>query len=367
MELTVQQPCPTCGAEILLNEDDRLIQCSYCDVHNYMVQRELPRFALPARLPSHVAPENIFFVPYLRFKGTIYSCQGLKVQSKIVDTTRIGFPLQSLPASLGLRPQAMRVQPVTEDLAGHFVRQTIKARTIFTDAVKLTTLFSQQTKEKVIHRAFIGETVSRVYQPVYAYHGSLYDGITHDRVGPSSLIDDMMSQKVLFQAAWEPRFLSTICPGCGDMMHGSRDTLVMGCTNCASCWQEEGGRFSRLDHGVVEAKEEDAVHLPFWQMEVETDGYDLTTLADYLRFINHPVLLSGAMHSKKLTFFIPAFKVNPATYLQAAANFTAVQLSLPEARPLPLARPYPYNTYKYTGLPPGPIRSPCPSQRRCSH
>ena len=341
MELTVQQPCPTCGAEILINEDDRLIQCEYCDVHNYMVHRELARFALPARLPSHVSEERLFYVPYLRFKGTIYYCQGLSVHNKMVDTTRVGFPLRSLPVSLGLRPQVMHVLPVTSQTAGNYVRQTIKAKTIFSDAARLTTLFNRDKKEDIVHRAFIGETISRVYLPLYAYHGFLYDGVTHTKIGPSSLVDKMMESRVKFHAGWEPRFLSTICPGCGDTMVGSRDTLVMRCNNCVTCWREVDGQFRKIDFGVVESSGGDAIYLPFWYIEPEVDGYKLHSLGDYLEFVNHPVVITGRHRQKKLAFIIPAFKVTPNTYLQAAKNLTAVQLAFTDEQQIPLTTSYP--------------------------
>ena len=89
MDLTIEQTCPTCGAPITLHEDDRLIQCPFCDGHNYMVHRQLPRFALPAKL-CQSGGQRLIYVPYLRFKGTIYSCQEKEVRHNIVDTTRIG-------------------------------------------------------------------------------------------------------------------------------------------------------------------------------------------------------------------------------------------------------------------------------------
>lgn len=341
MELTVQQPCPTCGAEILLQEDDRIVQCEYCDVHNYMVHRQLPRFLLPARLPSHVSRERLFYAPYLRFKGTIFYCQKNKVHNKIIDTTRIGFSTRNLPVSLGLRPQAMNVRQVTGDVGGLFVRQSIKARTIFTDAAKLSVLFTKDKKNPVIHRAFIGETVSRVYLPLYVYHGNLYDGVNHSKIGPSSLMDSFAATTVSASPEWEPAFLSTICPACGATMKGSRDSLVMTCKNCETLWQEREGVFRQLDFGVVESTTGDGVYLPFWHIEPEVAGCALSTLADFLELTNQPVVVRKAHRDKKLAFIVPAFKVNPNTFLNSSKNFTSVQLAFNRMTAKPVADSYP--------------------------
>jgi DNA-directed RNA polymerase subunit RPC12/RpoP len=341
MELTVQQPCPTCGAEILLHEDDRLVQCEYCDVHNYMIHRKLPRFLLPARLPSHVSEERLFYVPYLRFKGIIFYCQKNKVFNKIIDTTRVGLTLKSLPVSLGLRPQAMNVKQVTGEILGHFVRQTIKARTIFTDAAKVSTLFAKDKKNPILHRAFIGETVSRVYLPLYVYHGILYDGVNHSKLGPSSLIDSFAATSVPASHAWEPSFLSTICPGCGATMKGSRDSLVMTCTNCETLWQEKDGEFIKVNFGVIESANKECVYLPFWHIEPEVAGCRLATLADFLELTNQPVVVRNKHRDQKLAFIVPAFKVNPNTFLNSAKNLTSVQLAFANIRQQPVADSYP--------------------------
>lgn len=341
MELTVQQPCPTCGADIFLHEDDRLVQCEYCDVHNYKAHQTLPRYYLPPRLPSHVSKEQVFFTPYLRFKGTVYYCQSKKVHHKLIDTTRVGFPLKDLPLSLGLRPQAMNVSPVTHVVEGQFLRQAIKARSIFNDVSKLATLFAEDKKNPVLHRAFIGETISRVYLPLYVYHGYLYDGVSHAKLGPSSLIDTFRSAIIAVNSGWEPKFISTICPECGAVMEGSRDTLVMSCHNCESLWQEVGGRFEKVDFGVVRSTTGEGIYLPFWYVEPEVSGYELSTLADYLVLTNQPIAVMKKHQDKRLAFIIPAFKVNPNTFLNAAKNFTSVQLAFADVEHCSIKDSYP--------------------------
>lgn len=333
MELTIQQPCPACGAEITLNEDDRLVRCAFCDVVNFRVQQKLPRYTLAARLPSHVTADELLYLPYLRFKGCIYYCQGGQVRHKLVDTSRVGCAGGSLPVSLGLRPQAMKVMPVTEQLGGRYVRQSVKAEQIFTEAARITMLYEKENKNRIIHRAFIGETVSRIYLPAYLYQDTLYDGITHQDIGPGSVAEQLSGQLVPFKAEWEPRFISTHCPACGDVMQGASDTLVMICGNCETQWLEEQGRFVQLDCQVVAAREDSARFIPFWQIEPLVEGYPLATFADFLRLTNQPVVIRQYHQARRLSFMVPAFKMNPSQFLQTAKALTVHQDALePDGR-----------------------------------
>lgn len=341
MELSIKQNCPTCGASITLQEDDRVIQCSFCDVRNYMVQSKLPRFALPAKLPKHIDHEQLIYVPYLRFKGSIYYCQGNEVKHTIIDTTRVGVDSSRLPVSLGLRPQAMKILPVTENLHGTYIRQNIKTKSVFQHAARLTTLFKKKTKNPILHRAFIGETVSRVYLPLYIFHDILYDGITHENLGSSHRFDTTFNKTVPFHSSWEPQFLSTLCPGCGEPMVGSKDTLVMSCNNCESLWQETGGRFSRLVWSRARAGHPDSVYIPFWRITPAITGVELESLGDFLRMTNQPVVVRREHTERKLTFLIPAFKVNPGVFLQTAKNLTISQLNIPPGEPGKIEIRYP--------------------------
>lgn len=264
-------------------------------------------------------------MPYLRFKGCIHYVQAERLLHKLIDTTRIGADIEQFPVSLGLRPQAMKLFPVTEQMKGRFIRQNVKAQRIFAEAAKLTTIFSKDRKKAITHRAFIGETISRIYLPVYLQNDCLFDGVTLVEMIPSLSINDLVSKVIPFSSAWEPRFLSTICPGCGDTMSGSSGTLVMNCVNCGSQWYEEGGAFRPLEYTVVPALHPAPEYVPFWCIEPEVEGARLESLADFLKITNQPVVSQEYHRRKKLSFIIPAFKVNPSTYLNTAKNLTILQ------------------------------------------
>ena len=184
MELSIAQSCPSCGAPIELHEADRLITCPFCDVGNYLASTGVARYVLPDKAPGSVAPDDMLYAPYLRFKGTVFSCQGKTVEHRVIDTTHQGRDIPSLPLSLGLRPQAMKILPVTGALTGRFFRQTEKTGDIFTRATATAALFSLRgAAAPVYHRAFIGETVSCLYLPLYLQDGALYDAVLNRPLG----------------------------------------------------------------------------------------------------------------------------------------------------------------------------------------
>jgi len=330
MDLTIEQSCPGCGASIELHEDDRMVRCPFCEVNNYMLEQGPRRFVLPWSLPLSIDESELFFVPYLRFKGAILYTTGKKVKHKLVDTTRLGLESDRLPASLGLRPQAMKVKPVVADMRGRFLRQSIKTETVFSSAVRITTLFSREKEDHLYHRAFIGESLSRIYQPYYIYQEELFDAVDNNLLGDYSSFAIDQSSAVAAKSSWEPRFISTVCPKCGDLLEGERDSLVPCCKNCDTLWLEQGGRFISLDWTMVSSGNKRARYLPFWKISLQASDEGLRSFGAFLRLTNQPMLIRPEYDDMDLSFWIPAFKVNPRVFLQLAAKLTVAQLRIPE-------------------------------------
>lgn len=330
MDLTIHQNCPSCGAGIVLSEADRLISCPYCDVKNFMVTRGPLRFVLPHKAPDHILPEDMFYAPYLRFKGNIYYCKGKFIKYKVVDTTQQGMFASALPPSLGLRPQAMPVTLVTDEVVGHFLPQTIKAKTLLERAAQLTVIDSENIKAPFYHRAYIGETVSCIYLPLYIDNGSLYDAVTNKVLGRGWSEETMRAGTFSYKSNWAPHFLATVCPYCGDLLSGKRDSLILSCYNCHSSWQEQKGGFKRIQWSAVATDFKGMYHLPFWKLTVHAAGVALETFADLLRATNQPLVIQPRHRERKLIFWIPAFKVRPSTFLRLGKNMTLSQEKIGE-------------------------------------
>lgn len=331
MDLKYFHDCPTCGAPIELTEADRLIQCPYCDVKNYMVPQGPLRFVLPDKLPDQYSVDEIIYFPYLRFKGHIYSCGEKDIQHKIVDTTHLGIAAPSLPATLGLRPQAMKLSLAGADQGGRFVKVTEKMSSVFSRAASLTSLFKNK-KEEVYHRSFIGETVSFIYLPTYIKDGSLFDAVLNRKIAKFTSFENSSKITRVFQSKWLPRFLSTICPHCGEVMSGARDSLVLTCLNCQSCWQEKDGKINRIDWSVVPPVKEADLFLPFWRIKIDVVGTKLKSFADFLRLSNQPVVIRPIHEQTDNCFWVPAFKIRPKYFLNFSKNLMISQLRLPPGK-----------------------------------
>jgi predicted RNA-binding Zn-ribbon protein involved in translation (DUF1610 family) len=331
MDLTIEQSCPSCGAPITLHEADRLLKCPYCDVGNYLVEAGISRFVLPDKAPESIAREDLMYVPYLRFKGNIYSCRGREVDHKVVDTTHQGMPVASIPVSLGLRPQAMNIFPVTGAIAGRFLRQKEKPSAVFAKAVDLASLVGKESIEPLYHRAFIGETISCIYLPVYIRDGDLVDAVLNRSLGPATSLEVHIPETMRYKPAWSPRFLATICPHCAGVLDGEHDSLVLSCPNCETLWSERKGKFEQVRWQILRSGngEDNGLHLPFWKIKPKVNGITLESFGDFLRLTNQPMVITREHDEHDLSFWVPAFKIRPKFFLQLAKSMTLSQNRIP--------------------------------------
>ncbi|AGF78842.1 hypothetical protein UWK_02302 [Desulfocapsa sulfexigens DSM 10523] len=341
MDLTIHQNCPSCGAPIELHEADRLIRCPYCEVKNFMVSRGVLRFVLPDRAPENIERSEMFYAPYLRFKGNIYYCKGKHQKYKVVDTTQQGMNARALPPSLGLRPQAMPVSLVTEEIQGTFLRQTVKAKTLLERAALLTVIDSEKIKAPFYHRAYIGESLSCIYLPLYIKDEILYDAVTNKPLASGGSAENMRKSGSGYHPTWTPHFLATLCPQCGDALTGEHDSLILSCHNCHSSWAEQQGKFHSIDWSCVVSAETSMYYLPFWKIRVRSTAFGLETFADFLRITNQPLVIQEKHTEMDLVFWVPSFKLRPSTFLRMGKNITLRQAKIPDGEPKMVQRMHP--------------------------
>jgi predicted RNA-binding Zn-ribbon protein involved in translation (DUF1610 family)/ribosomal protein S27E len=331
MDLTIEQSCPSCGAPIELHEADRLIRCPFCDVGNYLVAAEgTARFVLPDKAPDRIAREDVIYAPYLRLKGNIFSCQGKQVDHKVIDTTHRGMNIPNLPVSLGLRPQAMKIFPVTAGIVGRFFPQAETMTTVFAKATELAAIFSKENNEPLYHRAFIGETISCIYLPLYLEGDFVYDAVLNRSLGERKALTGLAQQAKRYHPSWTPRFLATLCPHCAETLEGEHDSLVLSCPNCASLWAEKDGAFHPVRWQIIRAEGDNAIYLPFWRIRPTATGVSLSSFGDFLRLTNQPVVVRREHEALELCFWVPAFKIRPNLFLQLAKSMTISQAKIPD-------------------------------------
>jgi hypothetical protein len=227
----------------------------------------------------------------------------------------------------------MKVNPVVSKTPGSFIKQTEPTKTVFVHAARIVDLFSDKKEQVTFHRAFIGETLSCIYQPFYLEGDTLYDGVDDRPVGDTSFIDKHLAHSSESRSEWEPKFLSTLCPGCGGLLGGERDAIVLQCRNCAALWQEIGGRFAAVNWELVQSNGSTQRYLPFWRIVFTTGGEVLKSFGDFLRFTNQPLVVRPEHNALPLVFWVPAFKINPKSFLQLSTQLTVAGPGIPRGRP----------------------------------
>lgn len=328
MDLKIDQNCPGCGAQITLSEDDRLVTCEFCGSKNYKSSSSGNSYTLSYTLDLSIDDNDLFFAPYLRFKGAVYCVKGKRVQNQLVDTTRAGFEGQQnsgLPVSLGVRPQTLSLLPITGQTKGTFIKQSVSTKQAFFAAANVHDIFSEKNKEPIHHRAFIGETISRIYQPYYIQGEHFYDAVLKRKVGSVDEVESMLREGVRASKSWEPRYISTTCRSCGGALDGCVDAVVLSCKNCKRHWHEEKQDFSQINWAIEEGITRDLEYLPFWKIRCVFDGYPLDTFGDYLQYTNQIVERHKRYSDLPLIFYVPAFKMNPKQFLRSASQLTLAQ------------------------------------------
>ncbi len=331
MGFTVEQECPQCGAPIGLEETDHLLQCPYCQVKSFLFAPDYFRLVLPHKAPD----KEIIYAPYLRFKGNTYACQGQTIGHRIVDITHLGTPVKGLPISLGLRPQAMKMRFVTQDTAGSFLRCSLGVDDVLARAGKRTS-----GSGRLFHRAYIGETVSLIYLPLFVHKETLFDAIINRPIVKLTQGEDILGSADN-HPRWRLTFMSTLCPQCGWNLEGERDSVVLTCNNCNTAWEASEGRFVRVGFGVVPGQGEKTMYLPFWKIAARADGIGINSFADFIRLTNQPRVVQKDWENQDMSYWCPAFKIRPKIFLRLLSQLTISQKDFKTKETIPKQDLYP--------------------------
>ena len=326
MAYAVEQECPQCGAPIGLEETDRLLQCPYCSVRSFLFAPDYYRLVLPHNAPD----KEIINAPYVRFKGNVYSCQGISIAHRIVDITHLGAPVKGLPTSLGLRPQAMKMKFVSKDTVGSFLTSSLGVADML-ERVEQQTPGSGQ----LFHRAYIGETVSLIYLPLYLEKETLFDAILNRPIVKLSQGEEQLVSAAVSHTKWRLTFISTLCPQCGWNLDGERDSVVLTCSNCDTAWEAVEGSFSRVGLAVFPGEAPGTVYLPFWRITASTTGIEINSFADFIRVTNQPKVVQRQWEDQPMSYWCPAFKIRPSIFVRliGQATITAKDFSTEETVP----------------------------------
>lgn len=323
-EALLSHQCPQCGAPVELDETDRIFSCPFCQVRLFIHAEGPLRYCLKPRVES---PGTLVYVPYWRFRGNAFVLEPQAMRHKILDSSLLAVDAPSLPASLGLRAQAMRLSFVEPTTPGLFLPPTVRSGDFKTRLLKAIPGLAAASGPSLT--ACVGDVLSLIHLPVIQGE-NLVDGLTGEMLGPAC-IDEAGLEK----AGSHLRFSSTLCPQCGWDLVGERSSLIQTCPHCDTAWEPgpEGG--SRVTPHFLQTAEQPALYLPFWNLRFRSKGFRLETWADLIRLTNLPRALLPWMESAAFSFRVPAFKIRPELFLNLSAQVSLYQPDAPELETLP--------------------------------
>jgi len=310
----IEHQCPQCGAPVILYETDRLLQCPFCRTKLYLVANGHFHYRIQGKDATF---REIIHIPYWRIRGLSFSVGKGDVSCRFFDTSILAVDMKGIPASLGLRPQSLKLRFAVPGPGYCYLEPSSNVRTLMQNRCHNMTSRGRQV--------FIGETISLIYAPMFIENSALYDAVLERRVCPVPPLGiDALSLNNASRNR-QIRFISTLCPQCGWDLQGTREALVLICVNCNSVWVCKNGAFEKLSFSVVEGHEGAEYYLPFWRMKPKVEGMILKTYADLIRLGNLPKTVTHALETIPLYFWAPAFKVNPALFLRWSRQLTAYQ------------------------------------------
>jgi hypothetical protein len=340
-EIPIELRCPQCSAPVTLEESDRIMSCAFCRVRLCLSFQGAAKYCLTT--PDLVA-EDLFYVPYWRFRGMAFSVRGLEIQHRVADNSLLAITGCGLPPTLGFRPQALKLKPRVPGKGNRF----LKPQQSFEQVRKSTngSLWGIDDSEVGLqhlrtYEALIGETVHLVYSPVVPVDDGLWDPIVRRPLPGTNT--GALSQALMDEAPSESiQFLPMICPKCGWDLAGEKDTLVPVCRNCHTLWDSGKGRLNQLSFGVdARGSNKGDIYLPFWRIQATTPDIQLQTKTDLIRLANVPKVIRKQEDEPNLEYYVSAFKVHPQLFLRLARGLTLCQPDTDLIEELPKAPLHP--------------------------
>jgi hypothetical protein len=286
----------------------------------FLVHHGFPRYHLQGR---GTVSETLHYVPYWRFRGLSFTGRDGDIEHRVLDSNLLALKARGLPASLGVRPQVLKLRFVTHETEGRFLRPHFLFKTLPSRGAADGSGHTPGSGRRFagLCESFIGETLSLIYAPTYIRQDVLYDAVLQQPI--ARLPEDVLEQLPTLETHQRSiDFLPTLCPHCGWDLQGERDTLVLLCRNCNSAWTAGETGLQKVDFSLDLCHETSAVYLPFWRMRLEVEGVRLDSPADLIRLANLPKAINRQLEEAELFFRVPAFKVQPQLFLRLAKLMT---------------------------------------------
>jgi ribosomal protein S27AE len=307
--LKVEQPCPQCGAPVLLEESDRLFACGHCRVRLYLSGGTLPRYFLPPKEGG-----DLLFVPYWHFRGAWFAVFRGDIATRFFDKTLRASGPEKLPLTLGVRPQAMTLRRAARGVKGRFLRPLMSGDAALQKAEALSRSFGG-LQGTIVHSAFSGEARSIIYAPYHEREHALWDAVLGRRqvAVPGDLSEQSPPEDT---SSWQTTFMPALCPECGWDLPGERRSVVLHCRGCSRSWESEKGRWEGVRHDFAPGT--GGSYFPFWELRVRVEG----VRPEHSQGLPAPT--RKAWEDGALLVRVPAFGVRPRVLMRLSGQLTAL-------------------------------------------
>jgi len=389
----IRTNCPQCGGEINFLEDRQVVQCPYCNSSLLIGGRDgLMRYFLPAQITApediqrvisdsgqghrcNLAPleENfLFYAPYWRMQANVYRwifgqkpmkgespgpgfaqpMEKIKILlTRLMDHTIPGYSDVHLGLfNLGVRPQALPLQPLNQDQLKKGIRLfplDIPLDKVKAEAGRYANLFfeAEDIQTDVLLQQSIGEKFSIIYSPFWFCRGNkeshkffLIDALGKKIISMSddgqTIINKLREKENPTALGFsELIFLPLRCPNCGWPFPFRPFSLLHFCEVCRRLWAEKKGVWREVSYQVFPPSSEnfrkEFFWVPFWRWRVRimVGKECLENMADFYRFAPPPRAFNQQQEKKKpIFFYIPAIKFrDPKQILSIASRMTYFQ------------------------------------------
>ncbi len=318
MNLLIEHQCPQCGAPATMEEAERLFACEFCRVKSYLMQQDYFRYCFSEKAPEG---RELIYMPYWRFKGMSFFCTAEGVRHRFLDVSHQAVKSKYFPVSVGLRSQTLRLKFATSQTLGRFLKPTESPGKVM-DIIEQR-LGASLTKP-VLHRAYIGETLSLIYAPFYV-DTTICDAVLNKAVSAILPEDFNIADYPVTDSNWPIHFIPTLCPTCGWDLDGDRESLVLTCGNCKSVWKPDKSGLKQFTVAHFPDRSEDVIYLPFWRIKADVTRIDLNSYADLVRAANLPKVVQKNMDETPFHFWTLAFKLRPESFLRLSSQITICQ------------------------------------------
>ncbi|MFH2092662.1 MAG: hypothetical protein ABIJ31_09890 [Pseudomonadota bacterium] len=324
----IELECPQCGAPVVLDETECIIQCNFCRTRHILQSYPYPCYYIEPGQDNKYAKLQVTYIPYWRFKGLEFTLGGPQSNFRIIDHSYLAVDKNGVPPSLGLRSQTQKLKFIKKKITGSFLPPGITRKDIL-----------RQIAGKADQKAHIGEILSLIFMPFYQDTDSVYDGLSGEKIDlhPSELLADKQSPAIHLD------FTPALCPNCGWDLKGETDSLVLSCNNCMRFWLVHKKKLNNITPLFYGLGPKTDMLLPFWRFQIESKVLDCSTHAHLITMANLSKVIRKTDETHPLYFYIPAFKINPKLFLRIGRQTTLAQIEPAKTSRLPATDLYPVN------------------------